>query len=1271
MKRSTLKWLLLLPALMLMAGFGGWWWLLHTESGARWVFARAASASGATVSAMRVSGDLGSGVGLDLLKFDDGNIRVDVERAVIALDLNLLSLSASVETLHADTVKIVSLVEATPDTDGEKNFSFPELPLSLSFRDVRISGIEYSGFSAEDPLLIESVAAAAQLDKSLSVEMLSVALPGLTAQLAGEIKLHPPHALSVEFDTAGHVNASGSLEGDLDSARVAIKTTGPDVQISGTVGQLLNTPEWDLQIRSPRIEIPSENGPPSAWLTAIQAESKGVWPRFELHSEAMLEAVGLEPFRLALTGDGTDRSFSIQQLVAEGPQFAADATGSLAWKDALDVRLKGGLNRLDVHQWLTGWPEDHPVQGSFAIDWAGEDLAIRHVELFVAGTEAKMDGRGTVGLKSAVVDLALNWSDLSWPPASAAPGVFSRNGAVQVTGLPDDWQIDGSLDLQSGKFPPGQLRVSGQGNMTSLELTVHQGEVLGGTIAGKLAWSWAGRQPFAAEILAETIEVTSLVPDYPGVLSATLKAKGEIEPLRADIEIQNLDGNLRQIPVAARGSIQIDQSRLHAKELMINAGASSLKLDGSLYEPGGIDFSADIDSLQPFFSDLNGSLKAAGNISLNPSAPRVSGSVSGSSLEIGPLSIGEVETRQITGPGSGSEIILRQLMVGQRSIESLQIGFGEGPPLTRMSFNARIEGIDVRADLNGALNDWRDPLGSGWSGELAGVGIDYQGQFMLTQEQPAAIAGSPSRFDLDPVCLSGTRDARLCAESTWTAPDKLEIAADLAALPAGLIELLVDTELRFTQMLNGKVNWSQTTANGQTGAARLEISPGAIHLVDDDVMLVETGPGVFGFALSDSKLSEGTFQLAIPGSGDINFSFNVPDLEQGAYSPIQGQARINLRDLSKFGRAIPLFDTISGTLEADLKLSGIVSDPAYTGRAALMDVHLENAASGFSFTEINLSGEVSDADRAVLTGTYRAGEGSGDISATLFFDDLLSPVLELAVQGEALTIVDVPDLEVVANPDLRLSWNRNTLNIDGKLLIPKARLSPSMLPQNAVRQSSDVVIIAGELPEPEPDFLADNAVKIRGNLTVELGEECEIELDFADVSVFGKTEFNWSDGIIPVADGNFDMRGEVQAYGQLLRITAGRIGFPGIPADNPFLNIRAEREIYGNSQIRRAGMFVTGTLKRPQLEPFTVPMTNKERARTLLVTGSDFNYEQGVGAVAVGTYILPRLYVSYGIGVFEEGNVFSVRYDLGKGFGIKATSGERATGLDLNYTLER
>jgi translocation and assembly module TamB len=89
------------------------------------------------------------------------------------------------------------------------------------------------------------------------------------------------------------------------------------------------------------------------------------------------------------------------------------------------------------------------------------------------------------------------------------------------------------------------------------------------------------------------------------------------------------------------------------------------------------------------------------------------------------------------------------------------------------------------------------------------------------------------------------------------------------------------------------------------------------------------------------------------------------------------------------------------------------------------------------------------------------------------------------------------------------------------------------------------------------------------------------------------------------------------------------------------------------------------------MEAYTYPLTTEERALTLLATGSDFDYEQGVGALDFGTYIAPRLFLSYGIGLFERDNVISARYDLKKGFGIKASSGQRDSGVDLSYRLDK
>jgi translocation and assembly module TamB len=493
----------------------------------------------------------------------------------------------------------------------------------------------------------------------------------------------------------------------------------------------------------------------------------------------------------------------------------------------------------------------------------------------------------------------------------------------------------------------------------------------------------------------------------------------------------------------------------------------------------------------------------------------------------------------------------------------------------------------------------------------------------------------------------------------------------MAAIPVSLMGILVDTEFRFSQILSGKLNWTQSAANGNEGEARFEISPGRISRTDDDELILDTGTGQFGFELAGGQLQKGNLDLAIPGTGAIDVDFNIPDLSLGGYSPIGGRVRVDIHDLGSLGPIMPLFDSLEGALDIDVSLAGILADPAFIGKASLSNGEFAINASGSTFSEINLSGQVNDMDRSELSGTFRAGEGTGTITSIIYFEDLLSPVIELTLKGESLTIVDVPELNVIANPDFALKWAGSSLEINGRLFIPKARLAPTDIPRASDGQSDDVVIVAGKLPESENDLKQAKPLRIRGTLEVELGKQAKIELKMAKVNVYGATRFTWQDELLPMANGNFDIRGEIQAYGQFLKITRGRINFPDIPADNPYLNIRAERDIFGNSQIQQAGLMVAGTLKRPLIEPYTVPMTNKDRARTLLVTGSDFNYEQGVGAIAVGFYVLPRLYISYGIGVFEDGNTISVRYDLGKRFGVRVTSGQKDTGADLNYTIER
>ncbi len=1259
--------LLIVPALLLGAGFGAWMWLLHTESGARWMFSRLGSSPAFELGASSISGDLGSGLQLEGLYFENDAVRVEITKITSAVNIDLLPPSVKVERVHADAIAIKALETSGQDSDDPAGLHQAlqglSLPIPVRVEDVKLQRIDYVDASGKNIIHLQAVSTRGGVHDMLVLDSLSLTTAGHDLNLAGQLGFAPPHSLDMQFDADGEFSVTGQLTGSLEQLLLEIDSQAPAARLAGSLTRLLDEPEWDVELNAPYLRWPLTGTEPDVSLENLLARSQGQWSAYRLELVTSLLLPGLEPGRFELAGNGDSDTFSAERVSLEGSQLSLQSQAEISWQNDLTVAVNALLKRLNPGAWVEDWPGDHHVAGELALEWSGDEISVPAFELSVSDTPLVASGSGLFDLPSGIIEGQLGWKALSWPPAAPVPQFASREGQFDVSGSPEDWQLNGWLDFKAAEFPESRLRLSGAGNQESLEVQVHEGDILEGTLAGDVSFSWTGNQPFQVALRARDIHTAALAEDFPGIVSAEFTAGGQLEPLAAEIEIQRLEGVLRHIPLSASGGIKFGEGRVNVSSAEVTSGNSSLMLDGDPYAPEGIRFAADIDNLSHFHDEFSGALSTRGSVSLNPDSPSISGTLTAQQLLLGSTTIDAIETRQ-------NELVLSGLKSGETILESLTLGFNSGNPLERLDVLASVENRTIRIGLQGSVVDWSDPLNSGWKGQLVRFDLDRE-QFSIALDQPAPIEVNRDQFSLQDLCLTGSRNATLCAAASWKAPDEISLSTELSAIPLSLLELFLDADARFNQVLSGTFNWRQAAGGNRSGNARIEMSPGVITLEEEDNIRLETGPGLFGFDVTNGRLQSGVLDLSFPQNGAVDVNFSAADIRQGTASPIQGTARIDLSDIGAVGKIFPVFDTIDGVLDVDLALGGTIADPSFNGRASLTNGAISNQASGFSFSDINLAGEVSELDQMMLNGSFTAGEGSGEISTQILFADILSPVIDFELTGQNLTVIDVPDLKIIANPDVQLSWQDKTLMIGGRVEIPATRLAPSYLPQASVRQSADVVIVAGELPVVEQDFLKENEIKLQGTLEVLLGEEVLVDLDVAQIDVTGSAQFVWQDDLIPVANGSFNGTGDIQAFGQFLRITRGRVSFTDTPADNPHLNIRAEREIFGNSQVRRAGLMVAGTLNRPVVEPYTVPRTTRERAQTLLVTGSDFNYEQGVGAVDVGMYVLPRLYVSYGIGVFEDGNVLKVRYDLGRGFGVTATSGQRETGLDINYIIER
>jgi translocation and assembly module TamB len=1284
--------LLFLPTLLIVLLAGGFAWLLRSESGAQWIWQRVAAAVPGTLQAQRLRGGLQSGLTLEGLRYRDARLALAADRVTLRLDLDFWPPTVAVHDLRVGELQLNSTAATaeTPASSAADQLPGLALPVPVEFR--RVEGVRVTWSAGAEPQIdIRDLSLSGSWHRRLVLNEARFESGGSRWRVGLELDMQAPHRL--EFKAAGAVVLPGRpagqhaalaelpirarASGDLQKSQWVVETADPQLTLSGEVRGLLAEPGWNLRLAAGPFDWPPAPAVPELSVHDLVIDSEGTLAAYSLQAEARILGNDIPALQVRMLGTGDRAGVEVERFELAGEAVQLDATGRIDWLPAVSARMDANVSRFDPQPWFAAWNGAAPASGRVALAWSDGRLAFEVLEATAPGTLTALTGAGALdsgGTPAGGVDAELAWQGLVWPPGAAEPRVSSREGRARVGGTLDAWTVAGELELSGPDFPAGRLEVEGTGDRESLSLRVPGGEVLGGTLAGAFDLRWSPDLSWSATARLRNVATAPLTPSLPGRLSGDVAARGRAEPVELEIDIRELAGNVRQRPVSARGRLVLEAGQVQARGLQVRSGGSELTANGHPGAPGGLTVEARIASLADLADGASGAFNGSATLSLRAGRPLLRLDGSGQALSWGATAIGQLalSTGADADGTQATQLELRDIALGGKQIESLTAVASGQRPLERLEVRAKSADGLATLSLAGAVRDWNAPLAGGWRGRLEALRLERAALGSIELQAPAALSLDAAGLTLAQACFNVSPEGRLCLESAWRAGAERTLQASLDGVSPSLALDLLDSDLAFTQRLSGDVDWRQVHGRSPEARVRLDISAGEVRFADDDEdePLFATGAGLFGFEIADGRLVSGNLDIPLPGGG-IDTDFSVPDLSPGLDSPVEGHVRIDLDDIRPVLRLLPPVEGSSGPVTADLRFTGTLGDPRVSGNASLVRGRISHFATGLLLDDLNLSGAVNEFAQTELTGTFRAGEGQGSLRAVVNFADLLQPELLLELRGEQLTVINVPDLTVLANPDVRLTLRPDVLELSGRIVVPSARLSPKFLPTASVDESADVVIVGGQDPQPVAPKQPRGDRRIRGRVELELGKDVLLKFEQATARLRGTAQFRWEDGgPLPVASGGFALTGKITAYGQLLEVTEGRISFSDRPADNPFLNIRAEREIYGNTQVTRAGVLVTGTLKEPELETYTVPMTTRERALTLLVTGSDFNYEQGVGSVQVGMYIAPKLYVSYGIGLFDEQNVISARYDLGKGFGIMTTSGQRETGADISYTIE-
>lgn len=1330
--------------------------LLGTEPGTRWVIQQGSALAPGELRIEQVEGTLLRGVILQGIRFEDEAASARLERLEVRINANALFLARLAITrleLHGLDLH----TRPDPDPAPADPLQIPEairLPLAIDLSPARFTDLRLS-FGDTDPLVIHEIRLAASADRdaarirTLTVDAADFALDlsgraGLAlpypmqADLAWRVRLPEPAALGLDDETAhGRVR----VEGDLERLTLNHSIEAP-VRLSGEgeLRSLLDEPAWELLHRWEAFtwQIPEQGA------IAVDAGSLLSVGSLDDHRLELLTSVTPLDYpaqRIELTGRGDAEHLAELSLALSGDAGRLTLAGAVRWLPgpAWDLALTGrdldpGLaspelpGRLDLDTRVTGALDE---DGGLSLDLLGLDLSgvLRGETLRLNGEARVRDtGISTPGLTLTVDGgrLTLEGSG-GWAPH---PHWDLRLAARDLDPGPwlEDWPGRLDLDLNTaGRLEP-DLAVHGEVHLTRL-----QGQLAGHRVSGRgeaalrghglstpglqldvdaarLSVSgeahWAPELRWDLRLAGDNLDPGLIDPQLTGRLNLRAASEGRLDPetgASASLQLERLDGRLRDYPVSARGSARvIEGRRLTTPGLEARLGANRLELRGeAALDAADLHYRLDAPELSALWPGLRGRLAGQGRLAGHWRQPDLDLALEGQALGFEAWSLERLALEARGGLEPQRPLVLNLVvnevaLDGDTLVESLLLSGRGHAESHELNLSARTVEGNVGLGLRGRLTE-----APGWAGRITRFNLTETRLGTWSLDGRPALEADAERARLAPLCLT-QEAARLCLEGERTPQTGLQARLDLDDLSLAWLADVLPENLELEGLLSANARLAlKDSLSVQLQAAAPETLMHVL-LLDGDRETIPFRDLNLEAGLSDGRLEART-TLSFLEAGQA--SARLIAIPEGDTHRLDGQARADLTELRWLEVFAPQVRDLRGRLQADLALAGTLADPEFRGRVSLAEGRMMIPDAGLELTDLSLQAAADGLDRLSLDGRVRSGPGELRLNGELGLTGTGEPWAHLTLAGERFQALRLPEARVFISPDLAMALTGREIRLTGALVVPEANIELRELPPQAVSVSRDEVIVDADAPAAPP-------LEIHSRVNVTLGERVSLSGFGLSARLEGQLDVEDSparptrvEGEIRILDGRY------RAYGQNLIVERGVLVFQG-PADNPGLDIRAVRRVPAHDVT--AGLAIGGTLQDPRSRVFSTPAMEDSEAMSFLLTGrplsgasesdanvlaaaiASFGLEQGgmmaqqigqaVGldeftvdaegdldqsALMMGKYLSARLYVRYSVGLFERASSLMLRYTLTRSLSLETQTSGEAQSMDLIYRRER
>ncbi len=1241
------KWLarIGIAALVLIAAcFAALAWVLYTPSGLRFALDRGVAMMHGQFAYASASGTLAGETTITGLRWRDAaGDTLSIDHAVVGLQpWALLDRRIHVRKARVDGV-VFDMAPAAP-SKNQGSFSLQSLkpPLPIVLDDARVTGIHVRR-AGQPVFTADSLAIAGRWSADqLKLDSLDLRAPNGHVTLTGTLSLasgyHGTGRATIDW-TQGGTHYVGTITSHSDGKQARLH--------AGLSSPVRADLDADVALAAGH-----------AWQVSLEV------PPFDAGDLPVLPA-SVQTLALGLHGTGDIQGGMLKgQIVANGHTVLID-----------------------------------PAQ----FQYDGQTLTLELLKLRSPSMPGIATATGTVRLGATPIAASL---DVAWQgvrlPADLAGQPLDTHGKLHVDGSTRRFAAKGALTVG----PPGHpadLRVDLAGTSQAIELHSLKLVQKNGGLDAHGSIDVSPRTSWKLAATAKHFDPGAILAGWNGALDFKLATQGTLAPSgpQATFRLTDVRGMLRGRNLAgSHADVRVTSSNLLDGALTLVAGQSRISAAGKPGKRTDATVTLDIASLGDWLPQAHGSLQ--GRFTIRGIWPKlaVAGHLHGSGLEQAGTRIHSLELTasipDISQPGGDFRLTLAGVHAAGLDFATIHLSARGTAEAHHLSLDAGGKQLSARLSLAGS---WQ-ARARRWTGTLSAVKLAPQGLTAWQQQQPATITWRRGAATLSRFCLVAG-DAHLCLSGNRSARGAVAIDYDLRELPLQMFAPLVSgaDPLQATGTLGGSGQVTLGADGALGGKASLSAGAGSISYASNSAqpLLAWTRINLGVHAGGNRQAFRLHGVLADGGHVDGNVTMG------GTTHALDGHIDVDLRSLAFLAALTPEIANVQGSLAGRLALAGTLSAPRFQGSIRTRGLAAELPRAGLKLHDGAFAIAGGPGGRLAIEGRVTSGKGVLHVTGSAGLS--AGAPFSLALQGSNVLVADIPAAHVVASPDLQIARAEGALTIRGSVAIPSASVKIEKLPgQGPARASPDVVIV-DEPPSAEAAPLAMNA-----DIEVKLGDDVKVAGYGFDGKVHGQLAVQVRPGRTATGRGAVRVTGTYRAYGQDLTIERGRLMFAGTRLDNPGLDIRAVRKL--RAQDVTVGLSIQGTAQRPVLTVYSDPAMEQSEALSYLVTGRPLNslsggesdalnaaaqalgglagdrlaksigsrlgFEAGVAssevlggsAFTAGKYLSPRLFISYGVGLFTPGQVITLRYTLNRFLQFEAENATTGNRASLNYKIE-